>query len=107
MTQKKELIELRDQIMQAVSDFQDGIENMKDALERYTIECNSVTATALNTLIAFGFVPGAKLMFKGKPFTFIGYTEGLGMLFKDEQEKEISGGSVEIALKHLADWTKE
>ena len=104
---KEDIKELKDQITQAVSDFQDGIDNMKDALERYTILCNSVTATALNTLITFGFVPGARLKFKGKSYTFVGYTEALNMMFKDEQENDICGGNVEIMLKYLAEWTKE
>ncbi len=103
----EDLKELKDQITQAVSDFYDGIDNMKDALERYTIACNSITATALNTLITFGFVPGAKLKFRGTTYTFVGYTESINMMFKDDQGQDICGGNVEILLKHLAEWTKE
>lgn len=101
-----EIQSLKDKIADAVSDFQNGISNMEDAIERYNRILDNTLFDALNELVKFGFVPGAVLKFKGRPYTFNGYTEGLGMQFIDADGNLINGLDVQAHYQHLDMWSK-
>lgn len=103
----KELQKLKEKFSRVLMDFQDSVAEVNDVFERYECVCNSITATSLNTLITFGFVPNAKLKFRDKMYTFVGYTESLGMMFMDEKGNNVNSGNADMMLKHLAEWTKE
>jgi hypothetical protein len=102
----KEIEELKDQINDAVSDIRRGFSDMEDAFERYQRLLGQTPCDALNELIKFGFVPGAVLKFDGKPYTFKGYTEGLGLQFVDSEGNSINGADVETNYQHLDRWSK-
>ncbi len=86
-----ELNDLKEKIGEALSDFQNGVSQIEDVIERYYSLLGTTPCNQLNELISFGFVPNAKFVLDDKNvFTFAGYTESLGMQFKDKEGGVIS-----------------
>lgn len=86
-----ELNDLKETIGEALSDFQNGVSQIEDVIERYYSILGTTPCKELNELISFGFVPNAKFILDDKgTFTFIGYTEGLGMQFRNKEGSVIS-----------------
>ena len=86
-----ELNDLKEEIGEALSDFQNGVSQIEDVIERYYSILGTTPCKELNELISFGFVPNAKFVLDDKDvFTFAGYTESLGMQFKNKEGNVIS-----------------
>lgn len=86
-----ELNDLKEKLEEALSDFQNGVSQIENIVERYYSMLGTEPCKELNDLISFGFVPNAKFVFDDKEtFTFIGYTEGLGMQFRNKEGSIIS-----------------
>lgn len=86
-----ELNDFKEKIEEALSDFHNGVSQIEDVIERYYSILGTTPCKELNELISFGFVPNAKFVLDDKDvFTFVGYTESLGMQFKNKEGSVIS-----------------
>lgn len=86
-----ELNDLKENLEDALSDFQNGVSQIENIVERYYSLLGTTPCNQLNELISFGFIPNAKFVLDDKDvFTFVGYTESLGMQFKDKEGGVIS-----------------
>lgn len=87
--EEKDVKELKDKICEAVGGLNDTVYNMHEALDRYDESIanamrllNTVPNETLNSLLRWGFVPGAKVQMDGKVlYQFDGFSEGMRMVF--------------------------
>lgn len=101
-----ELNDLKEKIEEALNDFQNGVSQIEDIVERYYGLLGATPCKELNELISFGFVPNAKFVLDDKTtLTFLEYTEGLGMQFKNK-EGDIISSPLSATFKHMARFKK-
>lgn len=101
-----ELNDLKEKIEEALSDFQNGVSQIEEIVDRYGRILGTTQCKELNELISFGFVPNAKFVFDDKElFTFLGYTESLGMQFKNK-DGDIISSSLSATFKNMARFKK-
>ena len=101
-----ELNDLKEKIEEALSDFQNGVSQIEDVIERYYSILGTTPCKELNELISFGFVPNAKFALDGKTIlTFLGYTESFGMQFKNK-DGDIISSSLSATFKHMPRFKK-
>lgn len=101
-----ELNDLKETIGEALSDFQNGVSHIEDVIERFYSILGTTPCKELNELISFGFIPNAKFVLDDKKtFTFLGYTEGLGMQFKNK-EGDVISSPLSATFKNMARFKK-
>ena len=102
-----EVNDLKEKIEEALSDFRNGISQIEDIFDRYSRILGTTPCKELNELISFGFVPNANFVLDDKiTLTFLGYTECLGMQFKNKAGDIISSPLC-ATFKNMARFKKE
>lgn len=95
-----------DNVTGCVSDMRDAMEDYIDRLDALLQPFYTMPAEALNTLITWGFVPGAKVHYDNlkDDLVFVGYTELMRMKFRKPNGEDVSA-SIEATTKNLEHFT--